>query len=570
METLTAIKKQEKQSTESLSILKQTAGLPLGEQNIVFDVILATANLLALIVSVFYLLNPLENVAYNIFGSYMFLVLVDNLATAAIRSKNNRLTYSYIIFTSVSMLMIPILNTIASANPVNISSRSAVVIAFILFEFAAGSFLFGYGFIFRNKKKINVELIQKPEKRHKFIIRIALLLMSGIVLIFGIYICYDLLTRRSAGIFEVFLPEYSLFFGLYFLSVAAFAVKLSKFHFKITSFCIGILGVLLFFINLIPILSVPKLLHDADRNYIQVFGEQSKSIEDIPEFKNLAFSIPEYLFGTVSGSYTVKENILFYKGTQGVDQGIKLYFDAYMPAKEMSKLPGKGSVLIRIHGGAWNIGDKGASNYAQVNKYFASQGYVVFDIQYGLNNKDKFVSYSPVQQNVEGAFNIDDMVRHIGLFTTYLYEHKSEFSVNTDSVFISGGSAGGQLTVATGLALANENYAEVLDSRIKIKGIIPFYPANGLARIGGKAELVNPALLVNKNSPPCLIYQGTKDGIVNPQIAKDLKSAYAENGNEKCALIMMPFASHGSDFYFSSYYNQVFLYYMERFMLLHQ
>ena len=31
-------------------------------------------------------------------------------------------------------------------------------------------------------------------------------------------------------------------------------------------------------------------------------------------------------------------------------------------------------------------------------------------------------------------------------------------------------------------------------------------------------------------------------------------------------LLTMPYAGHGSDLYFSGYYNQVFLYYMERFM----
>jgi hypothetical protein len=32
----------------------------------------------------------------------------------------------------------------------------------------------------------------------------------------------------------------------------------------------------------------------------------------------------------------------------------------------------------------------------------------------------------------------------------------------------------------------------------------------------------------------------------------------------------MPFGGHASDFYFTGYYNQIFLYYMERFIYLNR
>jgi acetyl esterase/lipase len=178
------------------------------------------------------------------------------------------------------------------------------------------------------------------------------------------------------------------------------------------------------------------------------------------------------------------------------------------------------------------------------------------------------VEFVDVDENVLGDFNIDDMVRHIGIFTKYLALHV-EYHANLDSVLISGGSAGGQLTIASGLALSSGKYSDILDSRLKIKGIIPFYPANGLSQalgIGGANELTNPSALVDANSPPCLIYQGTHDGLVDPEIASDFRDTYVKAGNTKCALLSMPFGSHGSDYYYSGYYNQVFMYYMERFM----
>ena len=84
----------------------------------------------------------------------------------------------------------------------------------------------------------------------------------------------------------------------------------------------------------------------------------------------------------------------------------------------------------------------------QMNKYFASQGYIVFDIQYGLHRPDrKEDALTPI--NVLGDFNIDDMVRQIGEFTKYLEFNADKYNANLDSVFISGGSAGGHLSFFT-------------------------------------------------------------------------------------------------------------------------
>jgi len=54
-----------------------------------------------------------------------------------------------------------------------------------------------------------------------------------------------------------------------------------------------------------------------------------------------------------------------------------------------------GSALIRIHGGAWVGGDKGFANMMQVNKYFAAQGYTVFDVQYGLTDLVDLTIFQP-------------------------------------------------------------------------------------------------------------------------------------------------------------------------------
>ncbi len=44
---------------------------------------------------------------------------------------------------------------------------------------------------------------------------------------------------------------------------------------------------------------------------------------------------------------------------------------------------------------------------------------------------------------------------------------------------------------------------------------------------------------------------------------------YLDNANEEICVLLFPFAGHANDLYFPGYYNQVFLYYMERFMYLY-
>ncbi|MDZ7835621.1 MAG: alpha/beta hydrolase [Alkalibacterium sp.] len=311
-------------------------------------------------------------------------------------------------------------------------------------------------------------------------------------------------------------------------------------------------------------------MDEAEAEYTEAFGDEWETYgEDVPAFQDLPVSLPAFFFGIPSEGYELTEDVLYYEGTEGVDDGLELRFDVYTPAAEAADLPGEGSTLIRIHGGGWDSGDKGAANFAQFNKYFASQGYVVFDVQYGLDNKDQFVGVIPTPEDVSGDFSIDDMVRHLGLFTSYLADNHETYGADIASVFVSGGSAGGHLANALALGSANGEYTEIIDPRITVNGIIPLYPANDLAsfrNISGEEALVDPKLLVDEDSPPALIYQGENDSFVDPQVAENFKEAYLEQGNSEVAIIDMPYGSHASDIYFPGFYSQSFLYYMERFM----
>ncbi|MBN2157060.1 MAG: alpha/beta hydrolase [Candidatus Lokiarchaeota archaeon] len=435
--------------------------------------------------------------------------------------------------------------------------------------------------------KIERRMTSKLSKTNRYWLIVSISL-NIILLGFGALIDYTLFFARSQGLFMlgVFAAMLSLFFGLIFLIktfqiMSSFQQLLEASKIKTSALLItAMIGFSISSISFIPVLGTPIYIRDAERVFDTAFnpefgGNWETQISDAAQnyFKKNHFQLVDYFIGPNNPPCVEIKDILYFNGSESnftVDQSIMLYFDAYLPPLNYVGLPGENSTLIRIHGGGWVIGDKGSGNIGMMNRYFASQGYCVFDIQYGLNNESDLFGNIPFKPtNVMGNFTIDDMLRHIGNFTYFLEAHATEFGVNLDSVFVSGGSAGGQLTCATALSLASKNYTEFSDA-YTIKGMVPFYPANNVTfdfAASSKPEWVDPVMLINMTSPPCLIFQGNQDPLIIQ--SKILRQKYQSFGRTDCALITFPFAGHGNDVYFPGFYNQIFLYYMERFLYLY-
>ncbi|MFL2060622.1 alpha/beta hydrolase fold domain-containing protein [Marinilactibacillus psychrotolerans] len=527
-------------------------------------------NIVSFLLSILYLVFPIETVYLNGYGLLLIVTLTGNIISSVIGSQSKKADFAYLILSSVGLTAVLLLNTVASLSPTNASSRSILSIGILILMMILGAIVTRTP---RTKRSARGTFLsqRQSEKKTKKVIRIILMFLLTAFLLIGAFLAFVLVTGRDVGLVQVVISQYSLFYSLIFLSIAGLLLKISKFRLRsIIGVLISILGISLFVLFNLPLFTLPSLLNETKTDYTEAFGEEWKTIgEDNSLFMSSPISIPGYFFGISSTDHTVTEDVLFYEGTEGVDEGLELRFDVYTPPVNADQLPGQGSTLIRIHGGGWNSGNKGSENYSQINKYFAAQGYVVFDVQYGLNDQDQFVEFATVPDEISGDFSIDDMVRHLGIFTTYLADHHEEYSANIDSVFVSGGSAGGHLANAVALGLSSGEYTDLLDDRLTVNGIIPIYPANGLAGyqdITGEDELVDPALLVEENSPPALVYQGQHDTIVDPRVAENFKDAYLENNNTEIAIIRMPYGEHASDLYFPGFYSQTFIYYMERFM----
>jgi acetyl esterase/lipase len=366
--------------------------------------------------------------------------------------------------------------------------------------------------------------------------------------------------------------QYGIFLSFIFLSNTIILLKLKRGRWDRKKYRkVALTGIFISAALLSPLFATGITAINAEANFSEAFGQnwqQEIPLEANKYFLQSSFSTAGYYLGTPPKDCNVIENVLFYD-----NESIKLYFDVYMPLERGEGLPGQNATLIRIHGGGWVSGDKGGSNMVQMNKYFAAQGYIVFDIQYGLYDSPITTMDFITPSYNKGDFNIDDMIRHIGEFTKYLADNANNYGANLDSVFLSGGSSGGHLASAAGLAMTSGNFSNLFSQNLTIKGLIPFYPSNGQMvyfGIGGKEEFKNPAKLIESGSPPCLIFQGTHDVLTYFGISNNFRDTYLAKGNTNCAIIWLMLAGHSSDFYFSGYYNQIFLYFMERFMYLYR
>jgi hypothetical protein len=496
----------------------------------------------------------------------------------------NLFSYGYLIFIVLGLVFMMLGNLLVSVNYSNQLIDNLLAYTLISF-FYFGTMIIGIIFaVFSNKtynrinlgfednyreKLISVNLIKTKKILKKIIIVISKItfiigIIFGIVILFG---SFEFITTFIA----IISGQFGIFFSLIFIANTILLLKLKHKQWNTQKFYrTALSGFLISGLLLSPLFLTQNTINTIERDFSDTFGAEWR--EKIPlevnnYFLETPFSLSSYFLGMVPKDCRIEKDILFYE-----EEGIKLYFDAYMPLSNDENLPGLNSTIIRIHGGAWVSGDKGLMNMMQMNKYLAAQGYRVFDIQYGIAKNPLYLLDPLTPEYKKGNFNIDDMMRHIGIFTKYLADNAKTYGANLDSIYISGGSAGGHLTCAAALAIASGDYIDMFGDNLTIKGLIPFYPANDLMNffgITGSDVFKNPEKLIRSDSPPCLIFQGTHDIINYFSIAENIRKSYNANANEHCAILWMPYGGHASDFYFTGYYNQIFLYYMERFMYLY-
>jgi len=554
-----------------------------------------TLNFICAVLGLIYLLFPIYNVVWDVFGVILLVTLFSNLFLMYLMGfklnknndlgkKLNLLSYIFIFTNSLFIIFMGLGNVLISITYSNQLSANIPWYFFIILGYY-GILVFGAIMSFLNLKNLDNKALWDlsdkgdgtPEKRarlHKYV-KVGMGIGSAVFLGAGCY-CAGLIMFGSVssligdtkigGILSGIIMQFGLFFAFAMIGSVIVLLKLlnRKTRPKVY-YAVGILGIIITGIFLAPLVTTPISVLHSETSFQGAFGVNSWNVQNA-NFMVSPFSLPGYFLGIPPKDCTVIEHVEYY---YNATQNIRLYFDAYIPPAGQD-LPGKNSTIIKIHGGGWKGGDKGFGNMMQVNKYLASQGYVVFDIQYGLIRHWE-PSLIPTPAYKVGDITVDDQIQHIGNFSQYIGLNNATYGANLDSVFFMGASAGGHLACASALGIWSGNYTHIFGTNLTVKGIIPIYPGNNhVLQLGFQCstEFANPVGFINSSSPPSLVFQGTQDGLVHPAVTLDYQNTYMQQGSTKCAIVWAHASGHGADFYFTGHGNQVFMYYLERFLYL--
>lgn len=236
----------------------------------------------------------------------------------------------------------------------------------------------------------------------------------------------------------------------------------------------------------------------------------------------------------VPENYTTQLNIVYTK-VNNWEGKLDLYYNSN------SELPTP--VVINIHGGGWNHGDK--ESQTGFGSFFKN-GYAVANIEYRL------VNVAPAPAAVED----------VRCALIYLFANAKEFNIDTNKIVIMGGSSGGHLALMGGL-LANDKRFDSnceFDGEIKVAAIIDKYGVSDLVPLKEWSsakkwlgdnymnqrftESVSPIYYVNKNSPPVFIIHGDSDPIVPYQQSYELNKKLVSFG-VKTEFMTIPKGNHG-------------------------
>jgi len=249
-----------------------------------------------------------------------------------------------------------------------------------------------------------------------------------------------------------------------------------------------------------------KKTHDflRDTSYT-IYSTYNKLVKDYPFIKIVKTVFPDNVM--------LEKDIIFKKyGTRS------LHLDLFQPELKTDRsIP----VVLLIHGGGWNSGDKSMMN--PIAAELASNGYVAACVEYRLSPEANFPA---------AIYDLKSAVK-------WLKANANKYNIDTNKITILGCSAGGTLAAFVGTTNGNHNfeltdninYSSNVQSIVDIDGIldftdpaesgkdsIPENPSAGKQWLGYSYKEnpdiwieASPLTYVDKNTPPMLFINSSFD-----------------------------------------------------------
>jgi acetyl esterase/lipase len=214
-------------------------------------------------------------------------------------------------------------------------------------------------------------------------------------------------------------------------------------------------------------------------------------------------------------------------------------------------LDGRAPVLLQVHGGAWQYGDK--RNQAEpLLGYLAERGWVCVTVNYRLAPSARWPAM------------IVDVKRAIA----WIRENIGGHGGDPEFIAVTGGSAGGHLAALAALSANDPDFQPgFTEVDTSLSAAVPLYGVHDFTRdrqglfallenriigttLAGDERTwrqASPALRVAGDGPPFLVVHGTTDAIVGVEQSRRLVAALRAGSSAPVGYAELPHAQHGFD-----------------------
>lgn len=191
--------------------------------------------------------------------------------------------------------------------------------------------------------------------------------------------------------------------------------------------------------------------------------------------------------------------------------------------------------IVFFFGGGWNSGS--VTQFKPHAEYLASRGMIAVLADYRVKTRHQTTPF--------------DAVADAKSSIRFLRQHSKRLNIDKNKIVASGGSAGGHLAAAAATVPGLNDPNDNLKVAAKPNALVLYNPVfdngptgYGYERIGERYMEISPLHNIKKNTPPTIVFLGTKDNLIPVETAKLYKRKMEEAGN-RCVLFLYEDQKHG-------------------------